>query len=145
MKKDTSLYLNYKDMSNLIDTSNNNNHAGIKRMEASEKAEAVLKVINDYRMYTQRFESLPTWDVLEFLSKLQKELFKSYEEELVNSERDRLREEYFLQVWKKPFLWWSAEQIKEELEKFREGLDTEYKSSNVFRSVKSQRKWARKK
>ena len=51
MKKDTSLYLNYKGMSNLIDTSNNNNHAGIKRMEASEKAEAVLKVINDYRMY----------------------------------------------------------------------------------------------
>ena len=67
-------------------------------MEASEKAEAVLKVINDYRMYTQRFASLPTWDVLEFLAKLQKELFKSYEEELVNSERDRLREEYFLQV-----------------------------------------------
>ena len=132
-------------MAGLIDATNKNNHAGVERREASERAEALLGVINEYRVYAHRFESLPTWDVLEFLSKLQKELFKSYEEELVNSERDRLREEYFLQVWKKPFLWWSAEQIKEELEKFREGLDTEYKSSNVFRSVKSQRKWARKK
>ena len=126
MKKDTSLYLNYKDMSNLIDTSNNNNHAGIKRMEASEKAEAVLKVLNDYRMYSQRFESLPTWDVLEFLSRLQKELFKSYEEELVNSERDKLREEYFVIVGKKPFLWWNAEKIKEELERFKENNQLKY-------------------
>ena len=104
MRKSTYLFLNRNDMSQLIDTSNLNNHAGIKRMEASEKAEAVLKVINDYRMYSQRFESLPTWDVLEFLSRLQKELFKSYEEELVNSERDKLREEYFVIVGKKPFL-----------------------------------------
>lgn len=121
-------------MSNLVDTSNLNNHAGIKRMEASEKAEAILKVINDYRIYTQRFESLPTWDVLEFLSRLQKELFKSYEEELVNSERDKLREEYFLQVGKKPFLWWDAEKIKEELEKYREWLNTDLKD---FKSKKS--------
>ena len=125
-------------MSELIDTTNQNNHAGLKRLEASEKAEAVLKIINDYRMYTQRFASLPTWDVLEFLAKLQKELFKSYEEELVNSERDRLREEYFLQVGKKPFLWWDAAKIKEELEKYREWLDTELKSSGSFRNKKSQ-------
>lgn len=125
-------------MSELIDTTNQNNHAGLKRLEASEKAEAVLKVINDYRMYTQRYASLPTWDVLEFLAKLQKELFKSYEEELVNSERDRLREEYFLQVGKKPFLWWDAAKIKEELEKYREWLDTELKSSGSFRNKKSQ-------
>lgn len=136
MKKGTSLYLNYKGMSQLIDTNNLNNHAWIKRMEASEKAESVLKVINDYRMYTQRFESLPTWDVLEFLSKLQKELFKSYEEELVNSERDRLREEYFLQVGKKPFLWWDADKIREELEKYRSGLDTEFKSDLRFKKSK---------
>lgn len=129
-------------MSNLIDTNNQNNHAGLKRLEASEKAEAVLKVINDYRMYTQRYASLPTWDVLEFLAKLQKELFKSYEEELVNSERDRLREEYFLQVWKKPFLWWSAEKIKEELENYRAWLDIELKSSGSFRNKKSQ--WKKK-
>ena len=140
MKKGTSLYLNYKGMSNLVDTTNLNNHAWIKRMEASEKAESVLKVINDYRMYTQRFESLPTWDVLEFLSKLQKELFKSYEEELVNSERDKLREEYFLQVGKKPFLWWDADKIREELEKYRSGLDTEFKADLRFK--KSQ--WRKK-
>ena len=127
-------------MSELIDTNNLNNHAWIKRMEASEKAEAVLKVINDYRMYTQRYASLPTWDVLEFLAKLQKELFKSYEEELVNSERDRLREEYFLQVGKKPFWWLSAEQIKEELERYRSGLDTEFKTD--LRIKKSQ--WKKK-
>lgn len=126
MKKDTSLYLNYKGMSELIDTTNKNNHAGLKRLEASEKAEAVLKVINDYRMYTQRHESLPTWDVLEFLSRLQKELFKSYEEELVNSERDKLREEYFVIVGKKPFLWWNAEKIKEELERFKENNQLKY-------------------
>ena len=138
MRKSTYLFLNRNDMSQLIDTSNLNNHAGIKRMEASEKAEAVLKVINDYRMYSQRFASLPTWDVLEFLAKLQKELFKSYEEELVNSERDRLREEYFLQVGKKPFLWWDAAKIKEELEKYRAWLDTERKSSGSFRNKKSQ-------
>ena len=113
-------------MSELIDTTNQNNHAGLKRLEASEKAEAVLKVINDYRMYSQRFESLPTWDVLEFLSRLQKELFKSYEEELVNSERDKLREEYFVIVWKKPFLWWNAEKIKEELERFKENNQLKY-------------------
>ena len=95
-------------------------------MEASEKAESVLKVINDYRVYTQRFESLPTWDVLEFLSKLQRELFKSYEEELTNGERDKLREEYFIVVWKKPFLWWSTEKIKEELDKFKEGNQIKY-------------------
>ena len=126
MKKSTYLFLNRNDMSQLIDTSNLNNHAGIKRMEASEKAEAVLKVINDYRMYSQRFESLPTWDVLEFLSRLQKELFKSYEEELTNSERDKLREEYFVIVGKKPFLWWNAEKIKEELERFKENNQLKY-------------------
>lgn len=111
---------------NLIDTTNQNNHAGLKRLEASEKAEAVLKVINDYRMYAQRYASLPTWDVLEFLSRLQKELFKSYEEELTNGERDKLREEYFVIVGKKPFLWWSTEKIKEELEKFKANNQLKY-------------------
>ena len=108
----------------LIDKSNPNNHAGIEKREASEKADALLKLINEYRMYAHRFESLPTRDVLEFLSRFQKELFKRYEEDLVNWERDRLREEYFLQVGKKPFLWWSTEEIKEKLEEYRNGLDT---------------------
>ena len=71
-------------MAELIDVNNTNNHAGIERREASERAEALLKVINDYRIYCSRFESLPTWDVLEFLSKLQKELFERFGEDVNN-------------------------------------------------------------
>ena len=113
-------------MSQLIDVTNQNNHAGLKRLEASEKAEAVLKVINDYRVYVNMHEYVHGLDVLEFLSRLQNELFKSYEEELTNSERDKLREEYFVIVGKKPFLWWNAEKIKEELEKFKEWNKLKY-------------------
>lgn len=47
-----------------MDATNTNNHAGIERREASERAEAILKLINEYRVYAHRFESLPTWDVL---------------------------------------------------------------------------------
>ena len=71
-------------MADFIDKTNSNNHAGIERREASERAEALLKVINEYRLYCNRFETLPTWDVLEFLNKLQKELFERYEEEVSN-------------------------------------------------------------
>ena len=113
-------------MSQLIDVTNQNNHAGLKRLEASEKAEAVLKVINDYRVYVNMHEYVHGLDVLEFLSRLQNELFKSYEEELTNSERDKLREEYFVIVGKKPFLWWNAEKISEELEKFKEWNKLKY-------------------
>lgn len=38
-------------MAELIDVNNTNNHAGIERREASEKAEALLKIINEYRVY----------------------------------------------------------------------------------------------
>lgn len=69
-------------MAGLINTENKNNHAGVERREASERAEALLGVINEYRVYAHRFESLPTWDVLEFLSRLEKELFKRYEKEV---------------------------------------------------------------
>jgi hypothetical protein len=71
-------------MADLINKSNINNHAGVERREASEKAEALLKVINDYRVYCNRFESLPTWDILEFLGKLQNELLDRYREEVDN-------------------------------------------------------------
>jgi hypothetical protein len=71
-------------MADLIDKTNSNNHAGIERLEASEKAEAILKVINEYRVHCSRFESLPTWDILEFLSKLEKELFERYGEDVEN-------------------------------------------------------------
>jgi hypothetical protein len=51
-------------MAEFMDATNSNNHAGIERREASERAEAILKLINEYRVYAHRFESLPTWDVL---------------------------------------------------------------------------------
>ena len=71
-------------MAGFIDKENTNNHAGVERREASEKAEALLKVINEYRMYCLRFETLPTWDILEFLNKLQNELLDRYREEVDN-------------------------------------------------------------
>ena len=71
-------------MAGFINTENNNNHAGVERREASEKAEALLRIINDYRIYCNRFESLPTWDILEFLGKLQNELLDRYREEVDN-------------------------------------------------------------
>ena len=88
----------------MLDTNNQNNHAGIERQENSEKAEALLKVINDYRMYVQMYETLPTWDILEFLSKLQNELFERYNKELYDLERDKVKNEYFYLTGKKPFL-----------------------------------------
>ena len=71
-------------MAELIDVNNTNNHAGIERREASEKAEAILKLINEYRVYAHRFESLPTWDVLGFLNKLQDELFERFGRDVNN-------------------------------------------------------------
>lgn len=106
-------------MAGLIDATNKNNHAWVERREASERAEALLWIINEYRVYSHRFESLPTWDVLEFLSKLEKELFKRYGEEIDNGELDRVRNEYFLVVGKKPFMAWGVEEVKEKIEEFK--------------------------
>lgn len=106
-------------MADFIDTTNSNNHAGIERREASERAEAILRVINDYRIYCNRFETLPTWDVLEFLNKLQKELFERYGEEVNNGELDKVRNEYFLLVGKKPFMAWGIDELKAKMEEFR--------------------------
>ena len=112
-------------MAELIDVNNTNNHAGIERREASEKAEALLKIINDYRMYCNGFENIPTWDILEFLSKLERELFERYGEEVSNWERDKIRNDYFLLTHKKPFGWWSVEEIKQRMEEFKAQTDEE--------------------
>jgi UDP-N-acetylmuramoylalanine-D-glutamate ligase len=56
----------------------------VERREASERAEAILKLINEYRVYAHRFESLPTWDVLGFLNKLQDELFERFGRDVNN-------------------------------------------------------------
>jgi len=103
-------------MADFIDVNNKNNHAGVERREASERTEALLKLINEYRVYSHRFESLPTWDVLEFLSKLEKELFNRFEKEVENGELDKLRNEYFLVFGKKPFMAWGVEDLKKRIE-----------------------------
>ena len=107
-------------MAEFLDTSNKNNHAGVERREASERAEALLKLINEYRVYLHRFESLPTWDILEFLSKLEKELFNKFGEDVENGEIDKLRNEYFLVFGKKPFMAWGVEDLKKRIEDFKE-------------------------
>ena len=103
----------------ILDASNKNNHAGVERREASEKAEAILKLINEYRVYANRFENLPTWDVLGFLNKLQNELFERYGKEVNNGELDRARNDYFLMTHKKPFMAWSVEEIRKKMEEFK--------------------------
>lgn len=103
----------------ILDASNKNNHAGVERREASERAEALLKLINEYRVYSHRFESLPTWDVLEFLSKLEKELFNRFGGDVENGEIDKLRNEYFLVFGKKPFMAWGVEDLKKRIEDFK--------------------------
>lgn len=135
-------------MAGLIDATNKNNHAWVERREASERAEALLGVINEYRVYAHRFESLPTWDVLEFLSRLEKELFKRYEKEVSDWERDRVRNDYFLLTHKKPFGWWSVEEIKKKMEEFKAETDKKNASlsENYLNTVKkSQWKKAMKK
>lgn len=131
-------------MAELIDINNTNNHAGIERREASERAEALLKVINDYRVYCNRFESLPTWDVLEFLSKLEKELFERYGKEVSDGEKDRLRNDYFLLTHKKPFGWWSVEEIKQKMDEWSEERKWDL-SSKTLPSKKARWKKALKK
>ena len=125
-------------MAGLINKENKNNHAGVERREASERAEALLGVINEYRVYAHRFESLPTWDVLEFLSRLEKELFKRYEKEVSDWERDRIRNDYFLLTHKKPFGWWSVEEIKQKMEEFKAETDKKNASlsENYLNTVK---------
>ena len=109
----------------IIDVSNKNNHASIERLEASEKAEAILRVINEYRVYAHRFQTLPTWDVLEFLARLEKELFERYGRDVQNGELDRLRNDYFLMAHKKPFMAWGVDELKRKIAEMKEKTDRE--------------------
>jgi hypothetical protein len=123
-------------MADFINLENKNNHAGVERREASERAEALLKLINEYRVYSHRFESLPTWDVLEFLNKLQKELFNRFGEDVENGEIDKLRNEYFLVFGKKPFMAWGVEDLKKRIEQGKLEGGTEI-SEKTLHSKKS--------
>ena len=105
-------------MAEFMDATNSNNHAGIERREASERAEAILKLINEYRVYAHRFESLPTWDVLWFLNKLQDELFERYGKDVSNGELDKARNDYFLLTHKKPFMAWDVDEIRRRMDEY---------------------------
>ena len=128
-------------MAGFIDKENTNNHAGVERREASEKAEALLKVINEYRMYCLRFETLPTWDILEFLNKLQNELLDRYREEVDNWELDKARNEYFMAVGKKPFMAWSVEEVYRKIEEYKEEMKEKNKLDSHYLSTVKKNQW----
>ena len=129
----------------LLDTTNiQNNHAGIERIQESEKAKALLKLVVDYRTHVQMYEYMPTWDILEFLQKLDNELNERYNKEVKDAERDKIKEQYFLLTKKKPFLWWSNERILEEIERYKANKQNEL-SDNTLDSKKSRWKTALKK
>lgn len=128
-------------MAEFLDTNNKNNHAGVERREASERAEALLGVINEYRVYAHRFESLPTWDVLEFLSKLEKELFNRFGEDVENGEIDKLRNEYFMVVGKKPFMAWNADELRKRIEDYKTEMQEKNKLDGHYLSTVKKNQW----
>ena len=128
----------------LLDKSNQNNHAWIERQQESEKATKLLKLVVDYRTHVQMYEYMPTWDILEFLQKLDNELNERYNKEVKDAERDKIKEQYFLLTKKKPFLWWSNERILEEIERYKDNKQNEL-SDNTLDSKKSRWKTALKK
>ena len=131
-------------MADFIDLENKNNHAWVERREASERAEAILKLINEYRVYAHRFESLPTWDVLGFLNKLQDELFERFGRDVNNWELDRARNDYFLLTHKKPFMDWDVEEIRRRMDEWSEEKKWDL-SSKTLPSKKTRWKKAMKK
>lgn len=128
-------------MADLINKSNINNHAGVERREASEKAEALLRVINEYRVYCNRFESLPTWDILEFLGRLQNELLDRYREEVDNWELDKARNDYFMVVGKKPFMAWSVEEVYKKIEEYKAEMQEKNKLDEHYLSTVKKNQW----
>ena len=103
-----------------MDLDNKNNHQLIKRAENSEKAESILKMINEYRVYATRFETLPTWDILEYLSRLENEVMEKYNKEVFDWERDKLKNEYYYLTGKRPFGAWTNEELQKRIEEFNQ-------------------------
>ena len=126
-----------------IDYTNKNNHAGIQRRNENEKAEALLGLVNERRLYVNRFSQLPTWDELERLAKLQREIEDRYNKEVNDAETLRIREEYLLLTHKKPFLWWSNEEIINRMEKWKEEHQPDEVEWHSLEEKK--RKWLKKK
>lgn len=129
-------------MAEFLDVNNKNNHAGVERREASERAEAILKLINEYRVYAHRFENLPTWDVLGFLNKLQNELFDKFGKDVENGELDKLRNDYFLMAHKKPFMAWGIDELKVKIAGMKEEAEKENASmSENYLSTYKKSQW----
>lgn len=127
----------------MLDTNNLNNHAGILRQENTEKAEALLRLINEYRVYVNRFSILPTWDILQRLSKLESEVMERYNKEVFDWERERIKNEYYKITGKKPFLWWTNEEIEQKMKEYMES-DADI-AEDTLKSKKSRWKKAMKK
>ena len=128
-------------MADFINLENKNNHAGVERREASERAEAILKLINEYRVYANRFEALPTWDVLQFLRKLEKELFERFGWDVENGEIDKLRNEYFMVVGKKPFMAWNADELRKRIEDYKAEMQEKNKLDWHYLSTVKKNQW----
>lgn len=125
----------------MLNADNKNNHAGVERREASEKAEALLRIINEYRIYCNRFETLPTWDILEFLGRLQNELLDRYREEVDNWELDKARNDYFMVVGKKPFMAWSVEEVYKKIEEYKAEMQEKNKLDEHYLSTVKKNQW----
>lgn len=128
-----------------VDLSNSNNHAAIERAEASERANVLLRLINNYRIELNSCESIKSEYVLEFLRILEKQLLKDFAKEVSDGERDKVKEEYFLLTHKKPFGAWSTDEIKrrieEEKNKNKEEIGELTEKSLAFKKSK----WRKKK
>jgi hypothetical protein len=121
----------------LVDVTNKHNNVNsIKKLEEADKATQLLKLVTDYRTHVQMFEYMPTWDILEFLQKMEDEMTERYDKGIKTAEREAIRERYFLLTGKKPFTGWSNERMLEEIEKFQERNKSELKESS-FKSKKS--------
>jgi len=70
-------------------------------------------------MYVNRFSQLPTWDEFEWLARLQREVEDRYQKEVNDAETLRIRETYLQITGKKPFLWWSNEEVLKKIEEFK--------------------------
>jgi len=128
-------------MAGIVDLNNKNNHAWVERREASERAEAILKLINEYRVYANRFESLPTWDVLQFLRRMEKELFERFWGDVENWEIDKVRNEYFMLVGKKPFMAWDIDELKKKMDEYREESKEKNKLNEKYLATVKKNQW----
>lgn len=84
---------------------------------------------------------LPTWDILEFLGRLQNELLDRYREEVDNWELDKARNDYFMVVGKKPFMAWSVEEVYKKIEEYKAEMQEKNKLDEHYLSTVKKNQW----